>query len=359
MSFGILPDLLHDLLMLIRLILRSRRALAAENLFLRKQLTFYVERKIRPRPVTTATRLILALLSNWFSWREALVIVKPETLLGWHRRGFRLFWKWKSKRRGRPRISKDVQVLIQKMAANNPTWGQERIAAELLVKLGLRFSPRTIRRYMGTSTGPKLRLPSQRWQTFVRNHAKTMVASDFFVAVTASFRVLYVFVVMEIGTRRILHFNVTAHPTAEWTLQQFREVISGENPCEFVIHDRDSIYSSVLDSILESMGVKVLKTPFRSPQANAFCERLIGSIRRECLDFMIPLSERHLREILKEYVTHYNRGRPHSALGPGVPEPEATLDMPWCGRDIPKGHRVEVTTVLGGLHHEYRFVQVA
>ena len=157
-SFGILPDLLHDLLMLIRLILCSRRALAAENLFLRKQLTFYVERKIRPRPVTTTTRLILALLSNWFSWREALVIVKPETLLGWHRRGFRLFWKWKSKRRGRPRISKDVQVLIQKMAANNPTWGQERIAAELLVKLGLRFSPRTIRRYMGTSTGPKLRI---------------------------------------------------------------------------------------------------------------------------------------------------------------------------------------------------------
>jgi len=200
--------------MLIRLIFRSRRALAAENLFLRKQLTFYVERKIRPRQATDATRLVLALLSNWFPWREALVIVKPETLLGWHRRGFRLFWKWKSKRRGRPRISKDVQALIQQMAANNPTWGQERIAAELLVKLGLRFSPRTIRRYMGTGTGPKLRLPSQRWQTFVRNHAKTMVASDFFVAATASFRVLYVFVVMEIGTRRILHFNLTAHPTA-------------------------------------------------------------------------------------------------------------------------------------------------
>jgi putative transposase len=322
-------------------------------------LTFYVERKIRPRPATDSSRVILALLSNWFPWREALVIVKPETLLGWHRRGFRLFWKWKSKRPGRPRISKDVQALIQQMAANNPTWGQERIAAELLVKLGLCFSPRTIRRYMGTSTGPKLRVASQRWQTFVRNHAKTMVASDFFVAVTASFRVLYVFVVMEIGTRRILHFNVTAHPTAEWTLQQFREVISDESSCEFVIHDRDSIYSSVLDSILESMGVKVLKTPFRSPQANGFCERLIGSIRRECLDFMIPLTERHLRRILKEYVTHYNRGRPHSALGPGVPQPEAALDMPRCGRDIPKGHLVEVTAVLGGLHHEYRLAKVA
>jgi putative transposase len=173
---GTLVDILHDFLTLIRLIFRSRRALAAENLFLRKQLTFYVERKIRPRPATDATRLILALLSNWFPWREALVIVKPETLLGWHRRGFRLFWKWKSKPRGRPRISKDVQALIQQMAANNPTWGQERIAAELLVKLGLRFSPRTIGRYMGTGTGPKLRLPSQRWQTFVRNHAKTMVA---------------------------------------------------------------------------------------------------------------------------------------------------------------------------------------
>ena len=145
--FGVLPNLLHDFLMLIRLILRSRRALAAENLFLRKQLTFYVERKIRPRPATDGTRLILALLSNWFPWREALIIVKPETLLGWHRRGFRLFWKWKSKcLKGRPRISKDVQALMQQMAANNPTWDQERIAAELLVKLGLHFSPRTIGR---------------------------------------------------------------------------------------------------------------------------------------------------------------------------------------------------------------------
>jgi putative transposase len=133
---------------------------------------------------------------------------------------------------------------------------------------------------------------------------------------------------MEIGTRRILHFNLPTHPTDEWTLQQFREVISGETPREFVMHDRDSIYSRVLDSTLEPMGLKVLKTPFRSPQANGFCERLIGS-RRECLDFMIPLNERHLRRILKEYVTYHNRGRPHSALGPGAPNEKLPSAVVW------------------------------
>lgn len=208
----------------------------------------------------------------------------------------------------------------------------------------------------GSGRGPS----SQRWMTFVRSHAKDILACDFFVTVTASFRVLYVFVVMEVGTRRIAHFNVTAHPSADWTLQQFREIITGEKPYRFLIHGRDSIYSSELDSAVKSMGLRILKTPFRAPQANAFCERLVGTIRRECLDLLIPLHERHLRRILKEWVAYYNRGRPHSSLGPGIPEPSAGIPAPQtAGYRIPCDHRVVGSPVLGGLHHEYRLESIA
>jgi putative transposase len=201
---------------------------------------------------------------------------------------------------------------------------------------------------------PVTSVSSQRWKTFVRNHAHAILACDFFLSVTASFRLVYVFVILEVGTRRIAHFNVTAHPTADWTLQQFREVISGEQPQHFLIHDRDAIYSSALDSGLQAMGLEILKTPFRAPQANAFCERLIGTIRRECLDFLIPLGEKHLRRILREWVTHYNQGRPHSSLGPGIPD----RGIGWqpvrpCGHKIPTDQHVVAKAILGGLHHEY------
>ena len=165
---------------------------------------------------------------------------------------------------------------------------------------------------------------------------------------------------MEVGTRRIAHFNVTKHPTAEWTLQQFRELMTGEQPYRFVLHDRDRIYSSELDSAVKSMGVSILKTPFRAPQANAYCERLIGTARRECLDYLIPLHEKHLRRILKSWVTHYNRGRPHASLGPGLPEPGVgILAKRGCGHCLPAGHRVVSKPILGGLHHEYRLERVA
>ena len=160
------------------------------------------------------TRMSMVLFSRFFAWQNALVNVKPETFLSWHRKGFRLLWRWKS-RRGRPRVPTDLRELIFKMAQENPTWGEERIAAELLLKLGIRVSPRTVRRYMPPDSGPRKRVPSQRWMTFVRNHARGMLASDFLVVVTAHFRVLYVFVVMEVGTRKIVHFNVTDHPTAD------------------------------------------------------------------------------------------------------------------------------------------------
>jgi putative transposase len=353
-------ELLLDALRFIRLSLRPRCALVAENLFLRKQVALYLERQVKPRRARVATRLTLVLLSKLFGWREALTVVKPETLIRWHREGFRLFWRWKSKPRGRPRVPGELQKLIARMAHENSTWGEERLAAELLLKLGIRISPRTVRRYMPADQRPPRGPSSQRWMTFVRNHAQAILACDFFTTVTASFRVLYVFVIMEVGTRRITHFNVTAHPTAEWTLQQFREVITGEEPDRFLIHDRDCVYSSELDSALKAMGLSVLKTPLRAPQANAFCERLVGTLRRECLDFLIPIHERHLRRIVQEWVTHYNRGRPHSSLGPGIPEPSAGLPAPpSSGHRIPSGHRVIGSSVLGGLHHEYRLEEIA
>jgi transposase InsO family protein len=247
----------------------------------------------------------------------------------------------------------DLQRLIADMAAANRTWGEERIASELLLKFGIRVSPRTVRRYMSRGSAPRRGARSQTWNTFVRNHASAVLACDFFVTVTATFRVFYVFVVLDIGTRRILHWNVTDHPTAGWTAQQFRMVVSGDQPHRWLIHDRDSIYSEGVDATLAAMGLTILKTPVRAPQANAFCERLIGSIRRKCLDWLIVLHERHLRSVLTVWVAHYNRGRPHASLGPGIPDGPAIAPV-LAGHRIRAGHRVVAAPILGGLHHEYR-----
>jgi putative transposase len=285
----------------LRLSLSSRAALSAEVLFLRKQLAFYQEHQISPRKLTAAARFSLVLWSRFFHWRDALMIVKPETLIGWHRKGIKLWWRWKSGL-GRPRIPDDIRRLIVRMVRENPTWGEERLAAELSVKLGILVSPRTVRAYWPHDADPKgrRRTSSQHWRSFVRNHAKAMVAADFLVAMTAAFRLLYVFVVMEIGSRRILHCNVTAHPTAAWTLQQFREAVDSDHSYRFLIHDRDSIFSTEVDAELQAFGLKVLRTPVQAPKANAYCERLMGTIRRECLDYVIPLTEKHLRTILRE-----------------------------------------------------------
>jgi len=352
-------DVFTDVLTFLLLCFRSPAALAAENLFLRKQLGLYVERKMKPRRATNSIRFTLAHLLSLFNWPSALTIVKPQTLICWHRQGFRLFWKWKSRPRGRPRVPSDIRQLIAEMALNNPTWGEERIANELLLKIGIQISPRTIRRYMPKDPR-RLANPAQRWMTFVRNHAKAMIASDFFVVITVKFQIVYVFIIMEIETRRILHFNVTGHPTAEWTLQQFRECVTGDEGYRFVIHDRDRIYSSNLDASLKSFGLSVLKTPYESPKANAFCERLIGTVRKECLDFMIPFNEAHIRQILKSWTVHYNGGRPHSRLGPDVPDRSfVKADLQARRHCIPKNHRISARSILGGLHHEYGLEEIA
>src|SRR5215469_592254 len=213
--FSVARDLVH----LLVLVSRSRRALAAENLFLRKQLAMFQERKVKPHRADDSTRLIMVILGRLFAWRDALVNVQPDTFVRWHRKGFRLLWRWKSGPVGRPRIPKDLRRLIQEMAAENPTWGEEHIANELNLKLTIQLSPRTVGKYLRRQRPVRTPDPKQRWLTFGRNHAKVMVACDFFVVITAAFRTLYVFVVMEIGSRQILHLNATAHPTAEWTLQ--------------------------------------------------------------------------------------------------------------------------------------------
>ena len=358
--FRTIVPVVIDLIRLAILAVHSRRALAAENLFLRKQLALFQERQVKPRRANDSTRWMMATLSRMFPWRDALVNVKASTLIRWHRQGFRLFWRWKSKPMGRPRLPRDLRRLIREMAAENATWGEERIANELKLKLGIRVSPRTVENYLRDGGPARTPDPKQRWLTFIHNHAKVIVACDFFVVVTATFRNLYVFVLMEVGSRRILHHNVTAHPTAEWTLQQFREALPGDHAYRFVIHDRDTIFSQRLDQEVTGLGVRVLRTPVRAPRANAVCERFGGSLRRECLDFLIPINERHLKMTVTEWVIHYNRGRPHSSLGPGLPEPNQS-EVPASDHrhKMPSGYRVVKTSVLGGLHHEYRLVKEA
>jgi putative transposase len=351
--------LLADVLRLISLGLRSRSHLAAENLFLRKQLALYQERRVKPRCADDAGRITLVTLSRLIDWRAVLTIVKPDTLIRWHRKGFRLFWRWKSRAPGRPPLPLDVQRLIAVMARANTMWGEERIAAELRLKLGLCVSPRTVRRYMPRGGRPRHGVSSQQWSTFVRNHAEAILACDFFVTITATFRTLYVFVVLDVGTRRIAHWNVTEHPTAEWTVQQFRGILPGDQPQRFLIHDRDSIYSAAVDDAVRAMGLTVLKTPVRCPQANAFCERLIGTMRRECLDWLIVLNERHLRCVLREWVGHYNQARPHTSLGPGIPDIPLDRLVHPSGHQVPDGQRVIATPILGGLHHEYDLKPIA
>lgn len=351
--------LLRDLFHFVALTCASHHRLAAENLFLRKQLAFYIERKVRPRRLNDAARIALVVLARAIDWRQLLVVVRPDTLVRWHRQGFRLFWRWKSRRPGRPRIPVSLQNLIADMARTNRTWGEERIAAELLLKLGVAVSPRTVRRYMHRPVSPRPCSSPQSWSTFVRNHARETLACDFFVAVTATFRLVYVFLVLELGTRRILHWNLTEHPTAEWTAQQFRSLLTGDEPYRFVVHDRDAVFAAAVDDALRSMHLRVLKTPARVPQANAFCERLIGTARRECLDHLVPLHERHLRKTLAEWVPHYNRGRPHASLGPGIPEPSVVTVSRAVDHQLPRGHRVVAKPVLAGLHHEYRLEPIA
>jgi putative transposase len=330
-----------DLVGLAVLSTKPRGSLEAEILVLRRQLAWYMERGVKPRRINAATRVSLAFLSRLCNWHACVIVVRPETVIRWHRAGWRLLWRYKS-RPGRPRISQELRQWIRRMATDNPTWGEERIANELLVKLAIRVSPRTIRKYMPQRPPGKPR-GDQRWSTFLSNHAQVIVACDFLVAVTATFRLLYVFVVIHHGWRRLLHFNVTAHPSAAWTLQQLREAIGAEDGHHYLLRDRDRMFAASLEESIPRLGLTVLKSPPRCPKANAICERLIGTIRRECLDAFTSASDL--------VGGHYNRKRPHMSLGPGVPDPPSISTPPQTPE--PR-HRIDAAlvhakSVLGGL----------
>jgi transposase InsO family protein len=263
-------------------------------------------------------------------------------VIGWHRQGFRRYWAWKSRRRwGRPAIGRDLRDLIRQMSRANPLWGAPRIHGELL-KFGLTVSQATVSKYV---VRPRRRPPSQAWRTFLKNHAPDLIALDFFTVPTATFRVLFVLVVLTHSRRRLVHFNVTEHPTAEWTARQQLEACALEEGPRYLIRDRDQVYGERFSHQARMLDMQEAVTAPRSPWQNAYAERVIGSIRRECLDHVVVIGERHLREILSKYVDYYNGTRTH--LPPSKDAPKRTVQLPNQGRVV----RVPR---VGGLHHEYR-----
>jgi transposase InsO family protein len=277
------------------------RDIALENLALRQQLAVFKRKCPRPRLRRTDRFFWVWLSRSWKDWRRALVIVRPETVVAWHRKGVRLYWSWISRQKsGRPEASPTIRALILKMAAANPLWGAPRIHGELL-KLGIPISERTVSRLLPRKRRP----PSQTWKAFLDNHLNQLVSIDFFTVPTATFRVLFVVVVLAHRRRRVVHFNVTEHPTAAWTAQQILEAFPEDTAPRFLIRDRDQIYGECFRNRLRDMDITEVLTAPRSPWQNPFAERLVGSIRRECLDRMIVLGEKHLRRILRSYFDYY------------------------------------------------------
>jgi hypothetical protein len=273
--------------------------LALENLALRQQLAIWKRHKKRPQ-FRTKDRLFWIMLSRfWSNWQKSLIIVKPETVIRWHRKGFKLFWRFKSRQKGsgRPPISPEIRDLILKMVNANPLWGAPRIHGELL-KLGINISERTVSNLMHRRV-PKP--PSQTWRTFLKNHMTSAVSIDFFTVPTATFRILFVLVILSHNRRQAVNFNVTASPTAKWTAQQVIETFPWDTAPKYLLRDRDGIYGTIFRQRLENMGIKEVITAPQSPWQNPFVERLIGSIRRDCLDHVIVLNESHLSRILSFY----------------------------------------------------------
>ena len=291
----------------------------------------------------TSDRALFVIFSRFLdNWRQVITIVKPETVISWHRKGFKLFWRWKSRNKlGRPGIDSEIRKLIGDMSIANNLWGAPRIHGELL-KLGFEVSQATVRRYMKKHIKP----PSQTWRTFLTNHMHNTASIDFFVVPTITFKLLFVLVVLSHDRRKIVHFNVTASPSAAWTGQQIIEAFPWDNAPKYMIRDNDSIYGADFKQRVNSAGIKQVRTAFKSPWQNAYCERVIGSIRRECCDHIIVFSEAHLRRILREYVDcYYNVTRTHLALDKDCPEPRM-IEMPDKGE-------VTNSPVLGGLHNRY------
>jgi transposase InsO family protein len=319
---------------------RPRAALEAEIWALRQQIN--VLRRTAPKRLSFSVfdRLVFVGLYRLFpKICDALAVVKPDTIVRWHRAGFRLYWCWKSRRRGgRPTVPLEIRRLIREMSIANPLWGAPRIHGELL-KLGIDIGQTSVAKYMARPRGP----PSQGWKTFLTNHADGIAAMDLFVVPTISFRLLYGLLIMGHGRRQILWFGVTSHPTAEWIANQLTEACGWEQAPRYLIRNRDGAYGEVFIRRLRSMAIRDRPTSPRSPWQNGFSERLIGSIRRECLDHVVVFGERHLRHVLLSYMNYYNETRTHLSLDKDAP----------LSRTVESAGRILCRPVLGGLHHQY------
>jgi putative transposase len=333
--------LLLHLLRLLPFLLGGHRQLALENLALRHQLSVYKRTMMRPKLRTTDRLFWIGLARVWAGWRQSLVIVTPDTVLRWQRR-FREHWAKLSGRptAGRPPVNADIIALVRKIAAANPLWGAPRIHGELL-KLGIEVAERTVSRLLPKRPTP----PSQTWRTFLANHVRDLVSIDFFTVPTAQLRVLFVLIVLAHHRRRVLHFNVTAHPTAAWTAQQIVDTFPDDTAPAYLLRDRDAIYGDSFRQRVSGMQIQQVLTAPRSPWQNPFAERLIGSIRRECLNHVLVLSERHLRSILTGYFKYYHRTRTHLSLTKDTPDGRP-VERPQLGKVVP-------IPEVGGLHHRY------
>jgi transposase InsO family protein len=319
---------------------KSKIRLEAENAVLRHQL-IVLRRKMCGRvQLATGDRWFFVQLFRWFpSILKVLTIIRPETLVRWHRAGFRRYWRWKSRSLGgRPQIETELRALIRRMGVENPLWGAPRIHGELL-KLGFEVAQSSVAKYMVKRRGP----PSQEWRTFLSNHAPDIAAMDLFVVPTIGFDLLYAFIIVRLHRRDLVWINVTANPTAEWIARQITEAFPWNEAPRYIIRDRDRIYGAVVSRRLRAMGIRDKPTAPASPWQNGFAERLIGSIRRECLDHIVVLGEAHLRRILRSYACYYNDIRTHRSLDKDAP----------TSRPVQRTGIINSRAILGGLHHHY------
>lgn len=313
-----------------------------ENLALRQQLN--VLRRGNPKPrFNFWDRLFwVVLLRTWSQWRRPLALIRPETVIAWHRKGWRLLWRWKScpKTVGRPRVPWEVIELIRRISRENPTWGAPRIHGELMM-LGYALSEATVARYMVKRRGR----PTQNWKTFIRNHLAETVAIDFLTVPTVTFSTLYVFVVLSLDRRRIVHMNVTAHPTAEWTAMQLTQAFPFDTAPRFIIRDRDKIYGDAVRQAIRDIGSQEVVISAQSPWQNGYCERVVGTLRRECLDHVVVFCEQHARRILRKYLEYYHGSRTHLGLDKETPDGRI-IEPPELGP-------VRRRPMVGGLHSRY------
>lgn len=325
---------------------RSKTELIAENALLRHQLLILQRQVKRPRLNTCDRCWLLFLASRVAHWRQALLIFQPDTLLRWHRQGFRLFWRHRSQAKNNaPKIARETIDLIRQLARENLLWGAERIQGELL-KLGFKVAKRTVQKYMHGARPP--RGSSQTWATFLKTHAKDIWVCDFLPVVDLFFRQVFVFFIIELSSRRVVHFALTWTPTEAWTAQQLREATPYATGPKYLIRDNDNKYGELFDRVGKATGIEVLKIPYRAPRANAICERFIGSVRRECLDHLLIFGARQLHRVIREYVEYFNRARPHQGIEQRIPEGRRETE------NEKESGKIIAFPVLNGLHHDYR-----